>query len=137
MLLIDYIYWHYAIAPIGILGLLRNYTLGTWHKFLIATHFRTLLAPWHRAQPSGLRTATTFGDKVLNAIVYFYIRIIAAVIRLIIILTGLVFELVIIAAFAALFIVWLLWPVIFVYLIIKGSSLIINDPYDHGYGIRF
>lgn len=124
MLLIDYIYWHYAIAPLGILGLLRNYMLGVWHKFLIATHFRTLLAPWHRAKPSEFGTTKTFGDKIINAVVDFYIRIIAAVIRLAIILLGLFTELIVIIAFVILLIVWLLWPVILFFWVGRGLGLI-------------
>lgn len=124
MILIDYFYWHYSIAPLGILGLLKNYLIGIWHRFLIATHFKTLLAPWHRARPSELGAARTFGDRIANGIVDFYIRIIAAIIRLIIILTGLIFELAIVAAFAALMIVWLLWPVIFVWSVSRGLALL-------------
>ena len=124
MLLIDYLYWHYSFAPISILGLFRNYMVGTWHKFLIATHFKTLLAPWHRAKPSEFGTTTTIGGKILNIIADFYIRIIAAIIRLIIILLGLFVELIVIIAFVALFIAWLLWPVIFIWSVSKGLSLI-------------
>lgn len=124
MILIDYIYWHYVIAPLCILGLLRNYLAGTWHRFLIGTHFENLLAPWHRARPSDVGTTRSFGDKIANAIADFYIRIIAAIIRLVIILIGLLAEAVIAIAFITLTVVWLLWPVILVSFIVSGMSLL-------------
>ncbi|MBI2669805.1 MAG: hypothetical protein HYX20_01500 [Candidatus Yanofskybacteria bacterium] len=129
MIVIDYLYWHYVIAPMGILGLLKNYLIGTWHMFLIATHFRTLLAPWHRARPSEFGKSKTFGDKILNTIIDFYIRIIAAIIRLIVILIGLIAELAVVAVFITLLIVWLLWPVILLSLFRKGLWLIFSEPY--------
>ena len=127
MIILDYIYWHYGVAPTGILGLLKNYLVGTWHKFLISIHFKTLLAPWHRTKPSELDTTLAFGDRVLNAIVDFYIRILAAIVRSIIILIGLAAELIIIAVFLIWLAIWLLWPAIFVFLISKGFSLVIGD----------
>jgi hypothetical protein len=124
MVLIDYIYWHYTVAPSRILFLLHNYLIATWHRFLIGTHAKTLLSPWHRARPSDVGGARTFGDKIGNAIVDFYIRIIAAIIRLVIILIGLLAEVILIAVFMVLLVVWLLWPAIFVFLISKGLVLI-------------
>ena len=125
MALIEYIYWHYGIAPAGILELLKNYLIGTWHRFLIGTHFKTLLSPWHRARPSDTGTAQNFGDKILNGIVDFYITIAAAVIRLLIILIGLAAEVIIIIVFLVLFIGWLLWPVIFIWSVNKGLAMVL------------
>jgi hypothetical protein len=124
MILADYIYWHYGIAPLGILELLKNYLIGIWHKFLIATHFKTLLAPWHRTKPSEIETAKKLGDKILDFIIDFYIRIIAVLVRLSIILLGLFTELMAIIVFIFLFIFWLLWPIIFVILVGQGLALI-------------
>lgn len=122
MLLTDYISWHYSVALSGILGLLRNYLIGTWHRFMIGQHFKTLFSPWHRSRVSNIGATLTFGDRISNAVVDFYIRILAAVIRLSIILTGLVTEAILIVAFAALFIIWLLWPAIFIFSLIKGLA---------------
>jgi hypothetical protein len=124
MIFTDYIYWHYGIAPLGILGLLRNYLIGIWHKFLIANHFKTLLAPWHRAKPSEFETTKNLSDKIVDAIIDFYIRIIAALVRLFIILLGLFAELVAIIVFILLLIIWLLWPIIFVKLVSQGLVLV-------------
>lgn len=124
MLILDYINWHYGVAPANILGLLRNYLIATWHRFLIGTHARTLLSPWHRARPSDINASGSFGDRLANGIVNFYIRIIAAIIRLVIILIGLATELILIIAFTALLMLWLLWPVIFIFLVSRGLALV-------------
>jgi hypothetical protein len=125
MALVEYIYWHYGVAPANIVKLLKNYMVGTWHRFLISTHFRTLLAPWHRANPSDAGKPQNFGDKIINAVIDFYIRIVAAIVRLIIILVGLISEVLVFAVFVLLLIFWFLWPLIFIYLISKGLLLIL------------
>jgi hypothetical protein len=124
MILLDYLYWHYFSAPLGILGLLRNYLIGTWHKFLINIHFKTLFSPWHRLNPSDVGEVKNFGDRILNFIVDFYIRIIAMIIRLTVILTGLMCEIILIFLFFVLFIVWFFWPIILIFFINKGFSLL-------------
>ena len=137
MLPLNYIYWHYAIAPSAILGLLKNYLIGTWHRFLISTHFKMLFAPWHRTRPSEIGATINFGDKIADAIVDFYIRILAAVIRLFVILIGLTAEIFVIVVFLILFVVWLLWPLIFIFFLVKGLTFIFVGPYVPGYGILF
>lgn len=124
MIFVDYVVWHYTVAPGAILGLLHNYLVGTWHRFLISTHFKTLLAPWHRTRPSDFGKAQGFGDKIMNGVVDLYVRILAAIVRLVIILIGLIVEVVIIAAFIALLVIWLLWPVIFIWALSLGLPLI-------------
>ena len=122
MFLAGYIYWHFAIAPGNILNILGNYTKATWHRFLIARHLKTLFVPWHKKQPSDISGVS---GKIGNAVADFYIRILAAAVRLTIILAGLAAEAVISAAFILLLIVWVLWPVILVYSIGKGVSLLL------------
>jgi len=122
-MILRYFYWHYAIAPSNVFKILNNYLVGTWHKFLISRHFKTLFSPWHRLLPSQLPEKQNLSTKISNSILDFYIRILAAIIRLFIILMGLLNELIIIIAFLMLLIIWLIWPVIFVLMITKGLSL--------------
>ncbi len=123
---IKYIYWHFTIAPAGIFEIMGNYLKSTWHKFLIPQHFKTLFAPWHRRDPSqlGAKKSRSFGDIILDKIVDGYIRLVAAVIRLAVILTGLVTEVFVTVVFLALFVVWMLWPVVGLFLIFKGIALL-------------
>ena len=120
---LEYFYWHYAIAPFEILRIMRNYLIANWHRFLITQHFKTLFSPWHRQNPSDIGSKQkAFTDKILDAVVDLYIRLIAAGIRTIIILTGLVVELLTLIFFLVLFVAWLVWPVIAIYLITKGLA---------------
>jgi len=96
-----------------------------WHQFLIGKHFRTLFAPWHRQNPSDFGTREqNFGDKIIDSLADVYIRLIAAVIRLMIIFTGLLVELLTMIIFLVLFVVWLAWPMIAIYSIVKGLSML-------------
>ena len=124
MTFIQYFYWHYMIAPSGILRVLNNYLISTWHRFLITRHLATLFSAWHRVMPSQLPEEQTFGSKLINGVVDFYIRIVAAVIRLAIIITGLIYELILSAAFFALLIIWVLWPLVLIFSIVQGFSLL-------------
>ena len=122
---LEYFYWHYTIAPFEILRIMQNYLKANIHRFLIVQHLRTLFAPWHRQNPSDFGTrAKTFGDKIMDKIADFYIRLIAAFIRLMIISAGLIWQLILFIFFMLLFVVWLAWPAIAVYSVIKGISMI-------------
>lgn len=123
---LDYFYWHYTIAPFEILRIMQNYLKANWYRFLIFQHFRTLFAPWHRQNPSDFGPRErTFGDRILDTLADFYIRLIAAFIRLAIIFIGLLWQLVLLVAFLLLFVVWLAWPAIAVYSIVRGMILIL------------
>ena len=116
----NYLYWHYSIAPQEILGLLRNYSVGVWNQFLISRHLKTLFSPWHRAQPSDLPEKNTIGIRMMNGIIDFYIRILAAFVRLAIIITGLVYEALLSVGFIILYVLWLVWPILAIVLVLMG-----------------
>lgn len=123
---LEYFYWHYSIAPREILKIMQNYLKANWHRFLITKHLQTLFAPWHRQNPSDFgKRELTFADRILNSITDFYIRLIAAGIRLSIIISGLAWQVVILIVFLTLFVVWLIWPIIVGYSIARGLRLVI------------
>lgn len=128
MLLFEYVWWHYAIAPLNIVRIARDYLAAVRHKFFISRHLRTLFAPWHRVRAQDIaQEAHTLGESVENAIgtvvadVFF--RLIAASIRTTIIVLGLAVEALTFAAFIALFLVWLAWPVLA--LVSVGAGIIL------------
>jgi len=122
---LEYFYWHYTIAPFEILWIMQNYLKANWHRFLIVQHFRTLFAPWHRQNPSDFGSKNkTFGDKIMDKVADLYIRLIAASIRLTIIFAGLIWQLILLILFLSFFVLWLAWPAIAVYSIIKGFTLV-------------
>lgn len=123
---LEYFYWHYTIAPFEILKIMGNYLKAVRHQFLMAQHLRTLFAPWHRQNPSDFGTRErTFTDKIFDPIVDLYIRLMAACIRLSIIFTGLMWQLVLLVSFLLLFVFWLAWPVITIYSISTGLNMIL------------
>ena len=122
---LEYFYWHYAIAPFEILKIMRNYLKAARHQFLMSQHLRTLFAPWHRQNPSDFgRKEKTLADKMLDSLADLYIRLIAACIRTLIIFAGLIWQLILLLAFLLLFIIWLAWPFIAVYSIVRGLSML-------------
>ena len=103
---------------------MQNYLKSNLHRFLIVQHLRTLFAPWHRQNPSDFGSKNkTFGDKIMDRVADLYIRLIAAFIRLMIVSAGLIWQLVLLVFFLILFVVWLVWPAIAIYLVIKGGFL--------------
>lgn len=124
MIFVDYILWHYITAPREILVLLKNYSIAVWHKFLIAQHARTLFAPWHQLSARYMFPAQNPSDRIANFLVDIYIRLIAAGIRLTIIVIGLVAQVLVLVFFVGLFVAWLLWPVLFITTITRGFTLI-------------
>ena len=120
---LDYIYWHWAVAPREILKIMNNYLIANWHRFLITQHFRTLFSPWHRQNPSDIGPKQrSFADKILDMIADLYIRLIAAGIRMLVILAGLLMELLTLILFLVLFVAWLVWPGVAIFLIMKGLA---------------
>jgi len=125
IIFLDYLYWHYAVAPFAILQIMRNYSIANWHRFLIIRHLETLFAPWHRQNPSDFgKRERNFSDKILDSMADLYIRLIAACIRLFIIFGGLLTQLLVFITFMVLYVIWLAWPVISIYMIIKGFKMI-------------
>lgn len=122
---LEYFYWHYTIAPFEILRIMQNYLKANWHRFLIVQHLKTLFAPWHRQNPSDFGAKSkTFGDKIMDRVVDLYIRLIAAFIRLTIIAMGLIMQALIGVSFIILFVIWLGWPVVSIYFILKGLIMV-------------
>lgn len=123
VLFLEYFYWHFTIAPFEILKIMNNYLRASRHQFLLKQHLATLFAPWHRQNPSDFGPKSKpFTDKALDLVADIYIRLIAACIRLLIILAGLIWQLVILIGFIFLFVVWLGWPVVAIFFITRGLN---------------
>jgi len=105
--------------------------LNTWLEFLkfgfnmfsIPLLLKTLFSPWHRymtAYPEGIdpigALKTLFGNIMS--------RIIGLIIRVVFIVLGLLFELFIIVAGLALFLVWIFLPILVLYLLFLGLTFL-------------
>lgn len=124
MLVIEYLWWHYTTAPKEILILFKNYSIATWHKFLIWGHLKTLFSPWHRMQVQLMLPAKGFADRISNIVTDIFIRLIAAMIRMCIIIIGLAAQGAVLIFFVALLLLWVFWPFAVLAFVGKGFSLI-------------
>lgn len=99
--------------------------ISNWYHFLIVQHLKTFFAPWHRQNPSDIRKKNrTFSDRIVGGIIDLYIRIIAAFVRLVVIIIGLITYLATAVVFVLLFIIWFVWPILSLLLIIRGLLII-------------
>lgn len=130
-ILIEYIFWHYAIAPFEIIKIAKNYLIFVWHKFYILNHLKTLFRPWHRQQPHV--ESSTIGEKIFIAtagrLADFYFLLVAAMVRLFVIISGLLSEAFVFLSFILIFIFWIFWPITFVYLSFLGITRIEADGF--------
>ena len=122
----EYLIWHYAVAPIGIVRIGRNYVASAWHRFLIGRHIATLLAPWHRASAHIAGQPVTIGTRVQDAIMSPILRLVGAVIRLGVIIVGLAVQGCIILTTLLALCVWLLWPAVVAASLYWGLALLIR-----------
>lgn len=123
-LIIDYFIWHYTVAPIKIVYLLQNYSSAIWHRFFIVTHLRTLFSPWHRLRSKYIFSSQKFTDKLGNFIFEIFIRLLAASVRLCIIITGLLTQTLLFILFLIIFACWIFWPMLVFIFLGKGLVLI-------------
>jgi len=124
MAFVYYLTWHYIIAPREILVLFKNFSIATWHKFLILQHLKTMFSPWHRFRAKELFGAQSFGDKVGNWIFDLFTRFIAAFIRLSVISMGLAVQIIVVIFFVTLFAIWIFWPFVVIAFLGRGVTLI-------------
>jgi hypothetical protein len=125
MLILDYFWWHYVVATVNILRIFRNYFVAAGNKFLIWQHARTLFSPWHRMQAKYMFPAQGFSDRIGNFFFEIFIRFVAAFLRLVIIIFGLLTQAAVIIIFAIILFVWIAWPFLVVIYVGKGLGLIL------------
>ena len=108
----NYLLWHYSLAPKFILILIGNYLFFVGHLFSLKLLLRTLFSPWRREIAKKEKPGLNLED-VVNVISFNIIsRIIGFVIRLSTLLTALFsFVLVIFLGFI-LFFLWLFIPIL-------------------------
>lgn len=121
----QFLKWYFAIAPVRILTAGRNFLIFGWHFFSIGYFAPRLFSPWHRdlsGYGRGLDLKRIFHVLGWNLIS----RLIGAVMRLVVMLAGLVFEAAAAATVAAWFLAWYLLPFLSVLLIILGVGRLVR-----------
>ncbi len=127
MLSTEYLAWHYGSGLRGLVRIAKNYCIAHWYRFGIGFHLRTLFYPWRRQYAEDEKTDGVLMRVVMWAvgkIVDLYFRLVAAVVRLTVVLVGLVYVSLTACFFTIAILAWLLWPAVAVGSITLGVTLL-------------
>lgn len=102
----EYLAWHFFVMPRAIAAAWRDVLVFGLEYFSLPLLLKTLFSPWRRylwSYPAGFQPAAFFEALISNLIS----RILGAIMRLGLIITGICAELLLVAAGAVLFLLWL------------------------------
>ena len=108
-IVVSWISWQFYQVPRFLLKVWENYFIFATNFFSIPLLLKTFLSPWHRYQwryPKGFDIQEFFNTFISNL----FSRIIGVLIRIILILVGLGFDLVVIVLGGVALITWFLLP---------------------------
>jgi hypothetical protein len=124
---IQYLEWYFCDVPRAILKAWGNNLIFNLKFFSIGLLLKTFFSPWHRYQwsyPRGFdfgKYAEVFFSNMIS-------RILGAVVRIIFILLGLVFEFFIFLVGAVIFLGWFLLPFLLILGLSVGIKLVFFPP---------
>lgn len=112
-LLIQYLNWHFYEVPENILKAWRNFLLFNLNFFSLPLLFRTFFSYWRRYRwyyPRGFEIGKYLEVLFSNL----FSRVVGAVMRSFLIITGLLIEILIIFVGAIIFLGWLILPLLLI-----------------------
>jgi hypothetical protein len=115
--------WYYGEAVKNVLAAWRNFVIFALNYFSIPLLLKTLFAPWKRditRKPRGLDMKKLFDYLAFNLIS----RGLGFLVRVITILVGIVFLILVVVAGAIFFALWLVMPLVLLGLLILAICLI-------------
>lgn len=120
-------YWYLILVPKKILKIWRNFLFFGWRFFSIGLLMRTLFTPWKR---DVMRRQKGAGLKVFfeSLIINIFTRCLGAVLRSVVIILGLIFELIILICGSLVFFGWLAWPLVSIAAITGAIMLFSRGP---------
>lgn len=110
-----WIIWQFYEMPKFLLHVWKNYLAFASNFFSVPLLLKTFFAPWHRYKwpyPRGFDVTEFFNTLISNT----FSRILGAMMRIVLIITGLLLQIIIILAGAAAVVLWIFMP----FLIIAG-----------------
>ena len=105
--------WHFYEMPKFLLGVWKNYIFFALNYFSLPVLLKSLFAPWRKYKwnyPKGINVAEFFSTLVSNA----FSRLIGALVRIILIAAGIIFQVFVIFAGLIIFLLWLAVPIIII-----------------------
>ncbi|MDD5750510.1 MAG: hypothetical protein PHU56_02580 [Candidatus Pacebacteria bacterium] len=122
-ILIAFIDWHFHGAPKGIIRAWRAFLFFNLRYFSVGELLKTLFSPWHKMTDSygrgfdPQRFVTVFLGNMIS-------RVMGALVRVVFIVIGLVFEFFILIIGLAVLLFWILLPVWLVLGLFAGAGLL-------------
>lgn len=121
---IAYFYWHYVVSPKWLLQLLWNFQQAVLQFFSVKILIKTLFAHWRR-------DALSYRGKSLQEVLSIFAlnqisRGIGFAIRMVVLITWVIFELFYLAISTSAFILFLLSPIIATLLVVVGILLLLG-----------
>lgn len=121
-----YIRWHYTYALHDFVGIGENFLWFLYHFFSLPTLTRTLFVPFYRLSEKPHKNIVADPEAWAEALVVnTMMRLIGALMRTSLILTGVVVLCVSALTTLLLFVAWVLAPLLLFFLIASGVSLIL------------
>lgn len=105
--------WHFIEMPKFLLGVWKNYILFALNYFSVPTLLLSLFSPWRRYKwnyPKGFDIGGFFSTVISNA----FSRFLGALMRIVLIIVGILFQLFVIFAGLIIFLFWVLIPFIII-----------------------
>ena len=106
-------FWHFVEMPKFLLGVWKNYIIFALDYFSLPVLLKSLFAPWRKYRwnyPKWFKVGEFLSTLISNM----FSRLIGALIRIVLIAIGILFQIFVIFAGLAVFLLWLLIPFIII-----------------------
>ncbi len=125
IIIFKFLIWHFFEVPKNLLKVLRNFLVFNFNYFSIPLLLKTFFAHWKKYREfygrgfDPKRYARVFASNITS-------RVLGAIIRFFIIIIGLVSEIFIFISGILIFLIWLVLPILLIFLFYLGIDLLIN-----------
>jgi len=119
---ITWLIWHFYEMPKFLLGVWKNYILFALNYFSVPFLLKSLFAPWRKYKwnyPKGFAVGEFFSTLISNAIS----RILGALVRIVLIVIGILFQIFVIFAGLMIVFLWIAIP----FIIIAGFLFVFTN----------
>jgi hypothetical protein len=106
-------FWHFYEMPKFLIQVWKNYIMFALNYFSLALLLKSFFAPWRKYRwnyPKGFDVGEFFSTLVSNG----FSRIMGAIMRIVLIITGIIFQIFVVVAGAVIFLLWIFIPFIII-----------------------